>query len=91
MSNADKADLIIGLYYIVTIYIGLFCVNPKLAFYISVFLAIGTCSLLFYQRVYIELGGFGHTIPFAFVAWLISRYRQKRRAKQLPLDLTRKP
>jgi hypothetical protein len=82
LPNADVATLIIWAFYLVSACVGIVCSKPKLAFYVSVCLALVACAALFYLKIYIEMGGLFHTTPFAIIPWWISRYRQKRKASK---------
>ncbi|HQK02573.1 MAG TPA: hypothetical protein PLP12_19130 [Verrucomicrobiota bacterium] len=79
MSKSNIGDLIIGIFYFVSVCIGFVCSKPKLAFYLSVCLALGACAALFYLKIYVEMAGLFHTLPFAIIPWFISRYRQRRK------------
>lgn len=78
MPTFDISDFIILGYYIVVVLLGILIPKPKLTFYVAIILGVATCALLFQLRIYIEMGGLLHTLPFAFVGWLIARWRQKR-------------
>ena len=57
MSKSNIGDLIIGSFYFTSVCIGFVCSKPKLAFYLSVCLALGACVVLFYLRIYVEMAG----------------------------------
>lgn len=79
MSKDTQGVLIIAGYYLLVIGLGLLLCRPKLVFYLSVLLGIIACAVMFRLKIYIEMGGLGHTLPFAFVGWHISRTRLKRK------------
>lgn len=79
MPTFDTSDFIILGFYIIVAALGWFCTKPKFTFYMAIVLGVATCALLFQLHIYIEMGGLLHTLPFAFVGWLISRWRQKQK------------
>jgi hypothetical protein len=80
MSKSNIGDLAIGAFCFASVCIGFICSRPKLAFYLSVCLALVVCAALFYVKIYIEMLGLFHTLPFAIVPWFISRFRQRRKS-----------
>jgi hypothetical protein len=91
MPHVDRGDIVIIAYYIVAIGLGFFCLKPKVAFYLSVLLAIAFSYLLFVLHIYIELEGMAQMLPFAFVVFFISRSRYKRRQRAQAANSTSHP
>jgi hypothetical protein len=75
MNPERKGEIAIFGFYGISIALGFLIGRPKLAFYLSVFLGIATCALLFHLKIYVEMLGVFHAVPFAFVPWAISHYR----------------
>lgn len=81
MSKSNISNLIFGVFYVASVCVGFVCPKPKLALYLAVCLGLVACAALFCLKIYVEMAGLFHTLPFALVAWFISRYRFKRKAR----------
>lgn len=79
MSKDIQSVLIIAGYYALVISFGFLLNRPKLVFYLSILVGIAACVFMFSLKIYIEMGGLAHTLPFAFAGWQISRIRLKRK------------
>ena len=78
MTQASIGNITVLTFYMVFVGIGFLCSKPKVAFYSSVGAALVACVVLFKMKVYLEMGGLLHTVPFAIVPFLICRFRKKR-------------
>ncbi|MEK7780281.1 MAG: hypothetical protein AAB370_02125 [Verrucomicrobiota bacterium] len=79
MSKDIQGGLIIAGYYALVVSFGFLLYRPKLVFYLSILIGIAACVFMFSLKIYVEMGGLAHTLPFALVGWQISRIRLKHK------------
>ena len=83
MDKIDTGFVILLAYYGVCLLLVCLVPKPRLLFYILVTCAFITCWVLFELRIYIEMGGLLHTLPWAFVAsWISKQVRARKRHKE---------
>jgi hypothetical protein len=78
----DAGDITLILFYAMTLALAWFCWRPKLVFWLTICLGLVACCALFHYRVYLELGGLAHTLPYAWLARMLSGHRAKRRSRR---------
>lgn len=75
-----REQSIVLTYYALAICLGVWCRRPRLAFYIALVAGLAVCVILFRLKVYLEMGGLLHTLPFAWITWWIAHRRRSPKA-----------
>jgi hypothetical protein len=78
MAKDDGASLIVFCYVVIAILTGFLFRRPKVAFYVSLAFALAGCAMLIVFKIPLEGGGLVHMVPFAFVSWMICKWREDR-------------
>jgi hypothetical protein len=79
MEQIDTGFIILLAYYGICLLLGCLVPKPKLVFYVLAACGLLVCWVLFQLRIYVEMGGILHTLPWAFVAsWISQRIHMRR-------------
>jgi len=80
MEKIDTGFVILLVYYGVCLF-GCMVPKPRLVLYVLVACGLIACWVLFQLKIYVEMGGLLHTLPWAFVASWISKHMHAKKRK----------
>jgi len=79
MNGFDGSDAVVVAYYLIGIYLAIRIPNARAVFYLMLTLAFAGSCLIFKLGFTVEMLGFLHMAPFAFVSSWICRQRHRQR------------